>query len=88
MTFSSTVMESKLRTTWKSPSDAQERTLLRPQPRNAPAIQPHLTGIRHHLTGDRIEQRSLARPIRPDQPKDLALFHLKADLDIGRHAAE
>ncbi len=37
---------------------------------------------------DQVEQRGLARPVRPDQPDDLALVELERDVGDGLHSAE
>ena len=88
MTFSSTVMELKLRTTWKvraMPSSehcsGDRPEIRRPFRRTSP--ESGVTSPEIALNSER-----LACAVRADQPQDLALAHVETDIDIGRDAAE
>src|SRR6185503_17791989 len=52
------------------------------------AVDAHLAGRGRELPEDAVEQRRLARAVRPDQAEDLALAHLEGHAIHGADAAE
>ena len=53
-----------------------------------PPVEPDLAGLRRHRAADQVEDRRLARAVRPDQRRDRALRHGEGRAVDGPHAAE
>src|SRR5262249_35597701 len=59
-----------------------------PHPAGPPAVNTDLAPIGAQLTEHAVEQRGLARAVRPDDAENLAFLHIKGDVVDRRDAAE
>ena len=71
-TFSTTVMLLNSRTIWNEREMPFSAICRGGRPGDRLLAQRHAAAGERHLPGDRVDQRRLARPVRADQPDDLA----------------
>ena len=86
--FSSTVIRLNARTTWNvRPIPARSDAIRRPSG-DPPPVEGHLAGICRDHSGDDVEHRGLARPVRADQPVDPPRDELDVEIVDCDHASE
>src|SRR5439155_10432488 len=61
---------------------------VRRQPADLPVLEADGAAVRTQRAGDEVEGRALARPVRPDEPEDLALAQRERHLVDRNEAAE
>ena len=89
VTFSRTVRSANSRGFWNVRASPARARRARRGSRDRAAVEGDLAPRRSSRTpGDAVDERRLARPVRPDQPEHLALRELEVDPRQRRHAAE
>jgi hypothetical protein len=68
--------------------DAPDTNCVRGQPADGMAVEADLSGVGAQGAGDEIEQRGLARAVRPHDADQLAFRQREADVADGAHPAE
>jgi hypothetical protein len=58
------------------------------EPDEAPPVEDNVALIRDEKARDQVERRGLARPVRADQPEDLAGHHVERQVADGLEPAE
>src|SRR6185503_10594912 len=69
-------------------ADAEPVELAGPHPGDGAPVDAHFAGRGRQLAEDAVEQRRLARAVRPDQAEDLAFMHLERNAVYCADAAE
>src|ERR1019366_5800744 len=72
----------------EGPADARGEHLVRRGVRDPPGPQVHLARVDTLISGDDVEQRGLARAVRPDEPGYAALFDFDRAVAERLHSAE
>ena len=86
--FSRTVISRKTRVIWKVRVMPRWKMLVGLEAGDVDAVVEHLAGVGLREPGEEVEGRRLARPVRADEPADLAAGNGEAAAVDGLHAAE